>query len=63
MWFLWLAALAFVALLTIRLGIRLWVKETEARRALGKKVSDDAKALAKETEAWLEKEWNKRFGK
>jgi len=61
--FLWLAALAFLATLIIRFGIRLWSKEREGRKALGKRVSDDAKALAKETEAWLEGEWKKRFGK
>jgi hypothetical protein len=63
MWFLWLAILTFLAILTIRFGIRLWKKEAEARKALSKKVSDDARALAKETEAWLESEWKKRFGK
>jgi hypothetical protein len=59
MWFLWLAILTFLAILTIRFGIRLWRKEAEARRALSKKVSDDAKALAKEVEGWLSAEWQR----
>lgn len=59
--FLWFAALVFVAYLVLRLGVRLWKKEAEGRRALGKKISEDAKTLVNESEAWLAKEWERRF--
>jgi hypothetical protein len=59
MWFLWLAILTFLSILTIRFGIRLWKKEAEARKALSKKVSGDAKALIEEAEAWLEARWKR----
>lgn len=58
---LWFAAWAFVAYLILRAGIRLWKKEAGARRALGKKITEDAKALVNESEAWLAKEWERRF--
>jgi uncharacterized membrane protein YgcG len=56
-------AMAWFAWMFIRLGIHLWGKEQAARNALAKKIADDAKALTSETEAWLEAQWRKRFGK
>lgn len=59
--FVWFTACAFCAYLLLRLGFRLWKKEWEARQAIAKKIADDASTLVKESEAWLEKEWNRRF--
>jgi len=60
--FLWFVLLTFLSVEAIIFGVKLLKRERAAFKALGKRIEGDVKTLADETEAWLAKEWERRFG-
>lgn len=58
---LYFATLTYLAYLILRAGLRPWKKEAAGRNALAKRISADTEALWKESEAWFEKQWERKF--